>query len=410
MRRLLYLFVLIISPATVFAQGYKWEASLKPVAGKGYHKIILSPEVLSKLSNGFYDIRILNDKGQEVPYLLREEKDTSKQIFRQYPILSKDIKPKCCSFYILHNADSQSIHEISLIIRNAEVEKKVRLEGSDDMNSWYVLKDWSTLSAINSTEETSELKIIDFPLSNYKYIRLELNDSASGPLQINSAGYYQHFSESGKFELLPNPVVKQSESTGRTTMVSAGYASPQYADMIELQLSGPPHYLRRARLEARIERSGKAYYETVSSFEINSFTPHIIHLPHPIKADTFRIVIANEDNPPLIAKSVNCWQRRRYLVSYLDSANRYMLKFGNVGLSIPHYDLQYFSDSLAADLPIAVADGIKAIKEAPKKVEEPKTFFTKKGIIWGAIVFIIILLSYVVARMMRDTPDDRYAG
>jgi hypothetical protein len=404
------LFLTFIS-VQVSAQNFECEAPLVPVQKDGFYKIVLPPYITSRLTTSFHDIRIYDGDNQETPYLLRDEKEPGKKVFREYPILSKEHRPGCCSHYILHNPEKNSIRDISLLIRNAEVEKQIKLEGSDDMRTWYVLKDLHTLSSISNASGTSELKILDFPLTNYQYIRLEIIDSASAPINILSAGYDEHFSESGGYSELDAPVIRQQNMADKKqSMVTAvfldhaigKFPGEEVIDKLELEIKGPPYYLRQARLELHRVMNGKAYYETIQSFEINSFTPHIITFASPLKTDSLRIVIENEDNPPLKIASVNAWQLRRYLISYLEQGRRYTLQFGDNKASRPRYDLAYFSDSLSANLPVAAIGGLQEIKEKPAEAETENSFFKSKAYIWGALFVIIGLLGFISVRMLRE--------
>ncbi|RDV13169.1 hypothetical protein DXT99_20700 [Pontibacter diazotrophicus] len=179
--RLLFSILLLLSGSTLTrAQEYNWKAPVAPAPEKGYYRILLSPEVRGNLQADLSDVRLMNEQQQEVPYLLRSEQPVQyKKLFKPYTILHYNRKKDCCSELLIENTNKRKIDNISLLIKNADVRKQVHLSGSDDRENWFVLKAQDVLHTLNSTESTARLRLLEFPLNDYRYLRLQLNDSSS---------------------------------------------------------------------------------------------------------------------------------------------------------------------------------------------------------------------------------------
>lgn len=88
----------------------------------------------------------------------------------------------------------------------------MQLSGSDDKADWYIIKDNYELESLFNHRETEEVTILHFPLSDYEYYRLDINDSPSLPIKILKAGHFDTSFAKAKYLELPSPVLKQADS------------------------------------------------------------------------------------------------------------------------------------------------------------------------------------------------------
>ncbi|GAB2528812.1 hypothetical protein [Rufibacter soli] len=397
------------------AQDFSWQAQLPPATQKGYHRLLLTPEIIGHLQLGLEDVRLFNQAGQTVPYLLRTEVPVQyKRLFKPYQILSYARRPGGMSEVLVHNPQQRAINNISLLIGNAEVRKQVSLSGSDDRQNWYVLKERDWLYAIQSTQSTAELKLLDFPLSKYRYFKLQLNDSTSAPLNILKAGYYDTYSEAGKYTRIPIQSFSRKDSADtHFTYLRLTFGQPVYPDQVAVHISGPDFYHRPGRVvlgKKRIyERRGKPRRRRSRLQEIsvplllNSNAPAVVDLPRR-RVEKLEVQIENGDSPPLVIDSVQVLQLNRYLVADLDSGQTYTLRYGDEKLSAPNYDLAFFQDSIPKDIPLLVPQPAKALK-----TENAKGPRGSKMLIWAAIALLALGLGYMTVKLLRDMDKKKQA-
>jgi hypothetical protein len=222
-----------------------------------------------------------------------------------------------------------------------------------------------------------------------------------------SAGYYDNFSEDGKYTALP-PVkfTLTDSSTLKQTFISFKTQAPVHADKVTFSIGGPRYYRREATLYQAQFRSKKRrrkpqkVYEPVAHFQLQSDKENAILLPG-FKSDDFYLVIHNQDNPPLQIRQVQFYLLNTYLVAALQKEHPYRLAFGNEEIPPPSYDLTYFKDSLSANLPVITPVNFKSI--VPATASNPATIFTDKNIIWVAVVLVIGLLGFMSYRMLQET-------
>ena len=407
MRILLFLLVGLIN-TVAFAQTFRGEASLPKVEVDGFYRIMLSPHFSPHVNSDFSNLRIYDQQNKEVPYLFEQENPVHyNNVFREYEIVEKKQQKNCCTSLVLRNSKETSINNISLSIKNAEVTKMATLLGSDDKENWFALKQRFTLSAIDNKNQTSEIKIVDFPLSNYTYYLIQIEDSTSAPLNILSAGYYEVNSEDGTYtELTSFKTTKVDDTKSKQSFVRVTFDTTQVVDKLSISMSGAPYFLRRASLAIKRERLNKKkekeiYYDLLNYFELCSKQPSILELSG-IHVNELLITIENDDNPSLEVATVKGYQLNRYLTVWLKKGESYMVKLGEVDQQGPTYDIGFFKDSIP-DQPQVLAVGPITIFKVDQS--QSPTFFTNRNIIWIAIVVVIVVLGFMTLKMVKETSN-----
>ncbi|QHT68748.1 hypothetical protein GXP67_19905 [Rhodocytophaga rosea] len=400
----------IILPFLSWGQHFQFKAAVNEVPENNYYRIYLSPYITGHLNEAYTDIRLYTGKGQETPYVLVKEKPVSyKTLFKEYTILSKTTREKSGTSLVVENTSHTRINNLSLLIKNTAVQKRARLSGSDDTTHWYIIADNYLLQTANSTSETAEMKILNFPLSDYTYYKLDINDSLSIPINILKAGYYDTYAENGKYTPIPDLSFQVQDSSSRKqTYVKISLPEPAYIDKMELNISQPAYYLRHARLGIYKTVEGKRgkkkqYFEVIREFDLNS--SHVNNIPISGKwSEEFFLVIDNADNPPLQFASVSAYQLNTYLLANLRSGENYHLEFNDPDRPAPQYDLTYFTDKIPADAAL-IQTGLPIALSNVTPTETGPTFFTNKLFIWVAIGIVIALLAYMSYRMVKETEN-----
>lgn len=389
------------------AQQFRAEASLPNVEADGFYRILLSPEIAPYSNQQFSNIRLYDANKKEVPYVLREEQPSYQQAqFKAYTIVEKTQQPNCCTTLILQNPDKTSINNINLLIRNAEVTKEATLSGSDDQKNWFVIKEQFYLQSIDNSSEAADMKVVNFPLSNYAYYQLRINDSTNAPLNILKAGYYDVLTSGGAYTEVPTrSLVSADSAKEKKSYIYLRYDTLRLLDKLELTMTGTPYFLRNVEVyqrQTRTTKKGKKdFYDLVTSFEVSSAHPSIIQLPM-LKTEELMLVVENRDNPSLAIADIKVYQLNRYLAAWLKKGDTYTMQFGDEALRAPSYDLAFFKDSISYQPAVLKVQNVKRILEVIK-VEESPTFFKDKRVIWVAIILVIGVLGFMSVRLIKET-------
>jgi len=402
--RTIVILLWIVTATRAVAQSFVGEASLPAISADGFYRIEVDPAFNPYLNDDLSNVRIMGQDNREVPYLLqRQPRVLHTQRFREYAILENKRARKYSSLTLI-NADSLPINNISLWIKNADVSKTVVLLGSDDGEQWFALKHNFTIGPFKNPAGVSEVNIVDFPLSNYRYYRFTFDDSLSAPINILRSGFYEAVTQNIYPAIIPSRIFER-DTTEKRTSVTIRFDSARMIDALSVRMGAVPYFLRNASLftcEYRFDKNGvrKKHYRFLDEFQLTSKHSTDVGLDGQ-KVTELLLIIDNDDNPPLHVQNISAHQVRRYFTAWLRAGEHYKLKIGDAGLQQPSYDLKFFQDSIPASTPI-VKPAMLTLYKQPTAVSSSTTFFTRESIVWLALGVIVILLSVMSARLIKD--------
>jgi hypothetical protein len=389
----------------VKAQGYTRQARIRDIKEDGLHKIALSPELKQYMTADLRDTRVLDSSGREVPYvLLSEALLKSKSDFVEYRIVSQK-HFKTYSEVIIHNANKDKINNIAFNINNTDAYKYCAIEGSEDLKQWYSVSAQQELSVAYNQAYTNSYKCIYFPLNNYSYFRLLVDDWEAQPLKINSVGYFKNSVIAGKLNDVMVTKKINEDVVNKKTKIQLSFSNNQMIHRIDFKVKSPRLYLRQVDIYANREqqtkhRKSESYRELLCSFILSSDSSLMIDVPHINEKEIF-IEIENKDSPPLEIEFIHCKQLASYLVCDLNANNKYSLNFGNVAIKIPEYDLRNFVSVIPQLLPEATLETILEIPKTPEIKKQP-SFFETKQFLWLCLVIGAIAIFFFSRSLLKD--------
>jgi hypothetical protein len=399
------IFLLVITAISIigYSQNFNYKVELNKVDSTHYYKIQLSPKITSKLKADFSDIRLYNENNIEIPYIFQVENITNeKELFSEYKIISiEHFKRHSYTRIVIQNPNKTKINNIALRIKNADVRKHLKLNASYDNENWYVLKDNYYYNSINNSENTSEIRIMNFPFSDYEYYELLIGDYFDKPINITQAGYYNTIKENGKYTKIKD-VEYSIEDTLKETIVKI-ITNGNYIDKIYFDIDSPKYYYRDAKVyvkktEKRLKKIN-SYNKNIAYSKLISNSNNTVFFNN-LNEDTIFIRIENKDNYPLQINDIKLFQLNKYLISELDSSNVYHLNYKNKNVKTPDYDLIHFIDKIPTDLQTISAK--KPTKIDYKETDNNTNFNLSDYWLWIIVGVIAIVLFYMSYKMVKE--------
>jgi hypothetical protein len=402
------LFIAFFYGNTVYSQEFKWKSAVEQPSESGFHKIVLSPVIVSKLNVQLTDIRLFDNIGTEIPYLLKSEKPlTFKDYFVEYKIVEK--KEVASWPYqtriVLHNPSKNKISNIYLIIKNSDVSKSLKLSGSDDKQKWYIIKDNYRFQAMYSDFETSVIRILDFPLSNYEYYEILIDDWKNNPINIVKAGYFNTAVETGKYSTMSGFELIQEELPGeKQSFIRIRFDNIQLINRLTLKVDGPDFYYRKAQIQikdsiADKRKKYKLYYSTLQDAIISSNSSNTFYFDNVWTKELY-IRVNNHDDSPLKFNGAEIGQLSNYLVCQLEPSKSYTLKFGQTDLKAPFYDITYLSNKIPDQIETLTTLDPVLLKSDGEK--HRNGLHIDKKYIWIAIIAVSVFLVFMISKMLKD--------
>ena len=405
------------------AQNYS--CNIEGNTGKNdFYKIRLSPSIIAHLNDKGSNIRIYkkgNDK--EIPYLLDFNKaaDAVAPEFRRYDIVENKTE-KNKTTIIFENSDGTMVDHILLSIKNAEVIKHCVLSGSNNQQEWFMVKQSFFISPSQNNDTTISNEYIPFPLSDYKFYKIEIDNKHSGLIKILGAGYYQSYPykqvQKNAVSIIDGLKFSQVDSSNKNTYVKiyfdhAGYKANN-PDFLKIEIapdSSRSFFYRNCSLALKRtvtikHRPPSTSMESIRYFSLSSetFDSLGVYLP---RLGGFYIIIENKDNVPLKIQSVKAYQFNHYLTAYLNADKNYQIKIDSDNLPLPEYDINYFKNKIPASPPVLEAGALMAINtnKAGKNIFNNE--FLNKKTVWIVIIVVLLLLAYVSQKIVKEMKNKK---
>ena len=387
------------------AKDFKYASPIQTNHSKGYQQIDLSPQILGLVHPNFSDLRLLDSNQNEVPYILRKESLVSMHsFFKEYPMITNAPQPNGTSVIVFENPNKEELTQVNFVVKNNAVNKSARLSGSDDQKNWFLIRDHIHLNSMHNAKETTELKLLNFPKTDYAYYKLEINDSNSLPIQFEKIGYYDYQNVDGLMATIPLNVKSQKDSN-QVSYVHLQFDQKTRFERIRIQITGAEFYYRSIHFkvkETRTNRKGKkqTYFQNIGSFKLNSNTENTFELGQHNLQDIY-IEIENGDDQPLQMSQVEAYLLKNYMVAELDPAMHYQLMFGKAKMRIPQYDLRHFSNDIPKQIPTIETQNIVYLAKA-KSDKKSTSIFDNKWVVWLVIGIVGIVLAIISFSMIKE--------
>jgi hypothetical protein len=400
-------FILLLLTNLSFGQ-FQITGTIKEVKENGFHEIVLSSDIRSYSKQNLTDIRIFNAKGNEIPYFIKSNSEALLNMFEEYSIISKTVFPKKSTSIIIAIPSTKNNNQLSLFIANADVEKNYSISGSNDQKEWFGISNSQTLYELNSSTEASVVKTISYPLSTYKYLKIDFDDKKTLPINVLKVGNFNiQLQKNILQEIKPKKSSTSEILSEKETQIHVLFDRSQVVNQITFDISRPTYYKRRAIIYKKVtiqnKRKSQIVDEEIISFELNSNTKNSFEIPEIFEKE-FYIKIENRDNLPLSVSTIKYSQKPISIIADLDANEKYSIKTGNKNGTEPDYDLSDFKNSISQALPQTYIYNIRKNSTARNQAEH-KSFWQQGWFMWLCIIFGGITILFFTASLIKDLKE-----
>lgn len=405
-KKLFSLYFEMIVTACVFAQtdGYYYAANIDTVSKDGFYNIVLTPEINAHLKKDYSDLRIVNDSGVWIPHLIRVPNSAFKveNLVWERKIIRKTINSQTTELII--EGSERPTSNLGINIKNAAVERYCTLTGSDNMIDWFIINDSINIKPELIGKDISSFKI-SFPPVAYRYFKVSINNVSKEPLNILSASSTDAIDAPGLPTVHPdleNPActINQKDSA-KSSFIQVIHKAHYHFETIALKLSGAKYYNRSAAIyipySSNHSFSNPGSLLTTISISNNSTLEY--NLPV-CNADTFYIVIQNEDNPALKVEQVKTLVHYTVATAYFEQYKKYRLLLDNNKATIPTYDLQLKDITNAQAIPLINTGKIESINQPENKTTVDKD--NSSMMLWIMIALGAVVLGFFTYHLVKE--------
>jgi hypothetical protein len=376
-------------------QNFKYQAALPKVDSTGFYHISLQPALIAKAKADLSDIRIVDAKGNFIPYIqagsLPQKNQKSFVVFN--PVDAK-LSTDTGTTFIVENKTGLALDRLWIKLQNTAVQRKVNLVGSDDLKQWFAIQEDIPLQEAVVNSEGTYMQSISFPASNYRYLKLLVNDKNKAPIKFLQAGVYTEYAATLSYAPVSSVQLTRVDSS-KTTYITLKLNDSYQVNKLHLNITAPKYFKRDVSVYQLIGRDK----QLLGDAELNSAKGTDLLIA--AKASQLIIQINNGDNLPLTVTSVDAYQSAESLISYLDGKQTYRLLAGDQSVQAPEYDLKFFADSIRDNTPQISHEAVSQNKAYQAK-QPAKAGRDYTVLIWIAIVVAAGLLLFLTLKMTKE--------
>ena len=331
------------------------------VSTAGLVKISVPVETLDAARPALEDLRLYDEAGNEVPYLIDRFAQVAKaaQAVKAFQVsLSAST-----TVITIETGLAQPLDGVTLESPAKDFIKAVQDESSEDGDHWQPLAKGQPI--FRQPDGASHLQI-PLPPTSSKWLRLTVDDGRSPPVPFTGALVHPAMGEPAPGELISATITERDESPGETRLeLSLGAANLSVAS-IQLETT-EPLFMRQVSvafpevLEDSI-REETIGHGTVYRVAVEGQPPSenlSVPLDSLVSSRELFLLIKNGNSPPLPISAVRVERRPVYLAFLARQPGSYHLLTGNAHCDAPRYDLA------------ALGMNLKDVAVSPVKISPP---------------------------------------
>jgi hypothetical protein len=429
---------------------YPYLKALKPEGAvtRQIGRFELDEEMLAATDDGYNDVRVADDAGTEIPFLVRALRRTrivTNEVDVAMETVSLQTLPDNRIEILLEKKRAEptpSVVVLSSALR--DFEKQVAVYGSDDRADWRTLAkdrlifDYSRFMDVRNTRVEFEGR----PFRYYKIAIANISETAQSPLtqiardtrdgrvfsEVEQASFRRadfrieraQFLERKAAEVKAEPVARaytvldlHQEENPEKKQTVVTFATPR-APLTSLSLkTATSNFSRSVLIEgSNDDMGGKAIWQplvtaTASRVELGTFRQDRteLGLSGVRRFRHYRLTISNLDSPPLAISGIEARGEIQEALFFIAGGRQYRTFYGARDMRKPRYDI----DAVMASTETESADACSLEKEAANpayKPEKARRFPESRTLLIGAIIAVVATLVWLMSKSLK-TLDTR---
>lgn len=327
------------------------------VAAPGLVKLSLPVATLDAARPALEDLRLYDDAGNELPYLIQHPVPAARAIqsAKSFQVALK----RNATVITLETGLSQPLDGVVLESPANNFIKSAQIEASTDGQRWQNLAQGRPI--FRQPGGASQLHLA-VPAGVRPWLRLTLDDERSQPIPITGVQVQAAAGETAPSEPVLATIAERHENPGETRLTLNLGAANLNVTSIEIATPAPLFTRRVTLVEAQVsedvirERTlaqGTIYRVAVDGQPVS--TNLTVALDRQVRSRELLVLLQNQDSPPLPISAVRAERRPVYLVFLAPTAGPHHLLAGNRRCGAPRYDLA----GLGANLKSATTTPVK---------------------------------------------------
>jgi hypothetical protein len=307
----------------------------------GLIKLNLPVETLDVARPALEDLRLYDDAGNEVPYLIERPVPVVK-VVQNVKSFHISLTPSN-TVIVLETGLTQPLDDVTLETPARSFLKPVRIEGSTDLKRWQPLEQGQPI--FRQPDGVNRLHV-SFPAGTWPWLRLTVDDQRTPPIPFTGAHIRVAVTEPAPTGWLPVTLAERNENPGETRLALNLGAANLSLTAVQIE-TAEPLFTRHVTFAVPQVSEDTIHEQTIGQGVIYRVAIEgqpaaeslLAPLESQVRSRELLLFIHNQDSPPLPITAVRVERHPVYLVFLARQAGAYHLLTGNGQCAAPRYDL-----------------------------------------------------------------------
>ena len=295
------------------------------IPAKGLVRVNVPTATLDAAQPGLEDLRIVDSKGNQVPYLIERLLPGAESTIR--PTEFRTTIENGATHLNLKTGTSAPIVGVSLETPATHFMKAVDVEGSNDGRTWTKLAGGDSLFQLPNG--ATRLRV-SFPEGPWQFLRITINDLGSPPVPFTGAHLHKART-TAPAEAVPISIKSHDEIPGTTRLVLDLGAANLTLGSLRIECNEPVFTRSVTLAVPEVGDDGIRERDIADAviYRVNVNGKNEAHLEIPLESQIqtreLFVLIRNEDSPPLSIDTVRADRRLVRLTFFANQPGQYSL-------------------------------------------------------------------------------------
>jgi hypothetical protein len=403
--------------AALSASGPRFERTVE-ADGPGRVAVRLDREVYESARADLGDLRLFDERGQLVPFVIERGELERKHLVDVRPtIRNRAWLEDRSAVAILDFAGRTPRHRLRLELSGSNFRRRVAVAGSDDQASWKLIIDDAWVFAVPTrgpSQESTRYETIDLPENDFPFLRVTVHpgpDERARVAIVDARVPAEADPPLREEALVPRWNRVEDVKDGETWLVLDLGARYQPFHTIDLGVSDE-RFFREALVEARREGAGEQGRSRLDWAEIGRGA--VYRLEHAgrqreclrIRVSgrerVLRVRLRNRDDRPLAIRGVAVRVPIERLVFDAPPGSSFVLRYGARNLPAPAFDLTRTVGDVSA-WAASAHEGRLGVERVALPSDAAPVPWTERHptLLWGGLIAVVAALGALTYRAIR---------
>lgn len=402
--------LLAAGPATTFERGIELSRPGKVV-------LVLDREIYERARPDLGDLRVVDDTGAAVPYLLDRVGPEPEPVFREPLAFNRTFVRGRSASVTLDLREPMLKSELVLSLPGDDFRRRVKVEGrTRHEREWSTITDSAYVFAVPEPA-SARYQTIQLPQNNQQLLRITVFNGPDDPPRLEILDAWVRPQERRKPREFPFPprwtrADDAAEHETRLVLDLGARHQPFRAVLLDV---ADREFFRGALVEQRREPAAGAGdtgalpiswmpvldQASLYRFQEQGDTRECLRLEAAGRARVLRVRIRNRDDRPLDVRGATVMVPQERLVFEAAPSRRYRLTYGDASLEAPAYDLE----RTVGDAALWIAQAAEGRWGSPvaRAREGPALPWTDRhpAALWAGLLAAVALLGGITWRALR---------